>query len=51
MKSENKPSRIQEPSMYANRSTNAHDFPDDLIQLVSLFVEDITEHLPTAQRL
>lgn len=31
--------------MYANGSGSAHGFPDDLIKLVSLFVEDVTEHL------
>lgn len=34
--------------MYASGSSSTHDFPDDLIKLVSLFVEDVTEHLPTS---
>lgn len=40
--------RIQEVPMNSNWRSTAHDFPDDLIKLISLFVEDVTEHLPTS---
>lgn len=43
-----KASGIREVSTYANENSTARDFHHDLIKLVSLFVEDIIEHLPTS---